>query len=145
MSKLKSLYADLIIDHNKNPRNIGVIDNFTHTAIGNNTLCGDKITIFLNIQNNVVIDIKFEGSGCAIFVASASMMTQHLKGKSVQECETIFEQFQNLVTVDVANANLGKLQAFAGVKEYPVRVKCVTLPWRTLISALAQPSSVSTK
>ena len=131
MSELSELYQQVILDHNKKPRNFRKIEPATHTAEGHNPLCGDQLTIYLDMANDEVHDVSFEGSGCAISKASASMMTQAVKGKSKQHAEQLFKEFHSMVTGELdedVDSELGNLQIFAGVKEFPVRVKCATLP-----------------
>lgn len=139
--QLQDLYQEVIIDHNNNPRNFHEMVNPTCQAQGFNPLCGDKVRIFLKIDNNIIEDISFSGSGCAISQASASLMSEALKGKTIDEAKAWFENFHKMLTV--ANASqthysLGKLAALAGVKEFPARVKCATLAWHTLEDALSQ-------
>ena len=140
MSDLGELYQDLIVDHSKHPRNFGKIDPADHQATGYNPLCGDKVTVYLKIENGVVSDVRFEGVGCAISTASASLMTERLKGKTEAEAQKLFESFHSLVTegkLDPAlMEQLGKLKVFSGVKDYPLRVKCATLSWHTFRAAL---------
>ncbi len=141
MSDLGDLYQELILDHNKRPRNFHRLDAANRTAEGHNPLCGDKVTIYLDLRGEVVRDIGFEGSGCAISKASASMMTEALKGRTRPEAEALFEVFHRLVTGqdDVAGPGapeLGKLAVFSGVREFPVRVKCASLAWHTFRAAL---------
>lgn len=140
MSDLGDLYQDLIVDHSKHPRNFGKLEPADHQATGYNPLCGDKVTVYLKLANGVVSDVRFEGVGCAISTASASLMTERIKGKTLAEAEALFEKFHELVTAGkpdpAAKEQLGKLQAFAGVKDYPVRVKCATLAWHTFRAAL---------
>jgi len=140
MSDLRELYQEVILDHYKRPRNCRRPDDANKHADGFNPLCGDKVTVFVRVEDGVVQDIAFQGSGCAISTASASMMTESLKGKSEAEVARIFARFHDLVTgkspADGDNAGLGKLQVFAGVREYPVRVKCATLAWHTMRAAL---------
>ena len=147
MSELSELYQQVILDHNKKPRNFRKIEPATHTAEGHNPLCGDQLTIYLDLENDEVKDVSFEGSGCAISKASASMMTQAVKGKSKQEAEELFKGFHEMVTSDEDPQveSLGNLRIFEGVREFPVRVKCATLPWHTLHAALHQQESVSTE
>jgi nitrogen fixation NifU-like protein len=147
MSELSELYQQVILDHNKKPRNFRKIETPTHTAEGYNPLCGDQLTIYLDLENDQVADVSFEGSGCAISKASASMMTQAVKGKSKQEAEELFKGFHTMVTgdEDVSDDELGNLKIFEGVREFPVRVKCATLPWHTLHAALNQQETVSTE
>ena len=140
MFELKDLYQELIVDHNRSPRNFRRIEGATRTAEGYNPLCGDKLTVYLTLDDDdVITDVSFEGTGCAISVASASLMTQQLKGKSVREAEELFDSFHDLLTVKDARPDtqrLGKLAALAGVRDYPSRIKCATLCWHTLRSAL---------
>ena len=149
MSELSELYQQVILDHNKKPRNFRKIEMPTHTAEGHNPLCGDQLTIYLDVENNEVRDVSFEGSGCAISKASASMMTQAVKGKTRHQVEELFKEFHEMVTADSdqseSDSGLGNLRIFAGVREFPVRVKCATLPWHTLHAALNKRESVSTE
>lgn len=148
MSDLRELYQEVIIDHSRHPRNFHQIENSSHHAEGFNRLCGDKLTLYIQLENNVIKDVSFIGSGCAISTASASLMTEHLKGKTATEAEIIFQQFHQLLTTETNNTEkLGKLTVLAGVREYPSRVKCATLAWHTLHAALAndtQPVSTET-
>ncbi len=141
MADLRELYQEVILDHHKRPRNCRKPDDANMHADGFNPLCGDKVSVFVLIEDGVVRDIAFQGSGCAISTASASMMTESLKGKSEAEVAQIFECFHDLVTgktpIDGDNSGLGKLAVFAGVRDYPVRVKCATLAWHTMRAALA--------
>ena len=137
MSDLGDLYQELILDHNKTPRNFRVMPTADRRAEGNNPLCGDHFTIYLSLDGDTIRDISFEGAGCAISKASASMMTQALKGKTRAEAQKLFDGFHSLVTGHPsAGSELGKLTVFSGVSEFPVRVKCATLAWHTLLSAL---------
>ncbi len=139
MFDIKDLYQEIIVDHNRNPRNFGKLDDANKTLEGFNPLCGDKLTLYLKTNNNKIEDISFDGSGCAISVASASLMTDAMKGKTLDEAETLFDQFHNLITTDnndIDMEQLGKLAALAGVKDYPARVKCASLCWHTLHSAI---------
>ncbi|MEE2679710.1 MAG: SUF system NifU family Fe-S cluster assembly protein [Myxococcota bacterium] len=145
MSELRELYQTLILDHNKNPRNFGVLENPSHSADGDNPLCGDVIHVTLRVEDDVVQDLRFEGAGCAISTASASLMTQAVKDRPVSEALALFEGFQELVTTDTPpeGTQFGKLAVFAGVREFPVRVKCATLPWHTLKNALKGSKDVA--
>lgn len=138
--ELKELYQQVILDHNKSPRNFRKIDNPSAFAEGYNPLCGDRIDIYLKFDDDHISDISFQGSGCAISKASASLMTSMLKGKSKKEAEELFNRFHNLVTDKLGdNPNiddLGKLAVFAGVRDFPARVKCASLAWHTLMNAL---------
>ncbi len=140
MSKLRDLYQEVIFDHYKSPRNHHALAHHTHVAHGDNVLCGDQVTVYLQIDGDLIADVSFEGSGCAISTASASLMTEALKGKTVAEAGQIFQKFHHLVTDADADAepdpDLGKLEVLAGVREFPARVKCATLAWHTLQSAL---------
>ncbi len=140
MSDLRELYQEVILDHHKKPRNFRKLEDANNKAEGFNPLCGDKITLFLKVENGVIRDVGFVGSGCAISTASASMMTESLKGKTEAEIESLFERFHDLVTgktpPEADLEALGKLAVFAGVRDYPVRVKCATLCWHTLRAAL---------
>jgi nitrogen fixation NifU-like protein len=140
MADLRELYQEVILDHHKRPRNCRKPDDANKQADGFNPLCGDKVSVFVRMEDGVVRDIAFQGSGCAISTASASIMTESLKGKSEAEVAQIFERFHDLVTgktpIDGDNSGLGKLAVFAGVRDYPVRVKCATLAWHTMRAAL---------
>jgi nitrogen fixation NifU-like protein len=140
MSELRELYQSVILDHNKKPRNFGEIEDPDRSADGDNPLCGDKIHVTVALDDGTVRDVRFTGSGCAISTASASLMTEAVKGRSLDEVQKLFEGFHELVTapksVEVDAAELGKLAVFAGVREFPVRVKCATLAWHTLRAAL---------
>jgi len=138
MSELTDLYQEVILDHNKRPRNFQKLADANRTAEGFNPLCGDQIQLYVKVEDGVIRDIGFQGSGCAISKASASLMTSTLKGKSEQEAAGLFERFHRLVTED-AGADpqaLGKLAVFSGVREFPARVKCASLAWHTLRAAL---------
>lgn len=149
MSGLRELYQEVIVDHSKHPRNFGLLPDANHIKDGFNPLCGDKLTISLYEKNGIVEKLHFEGSGCAISVASASLMTEALQGKSVNEIDAIFNDFHHLVTVghnEELENKLGKLAVLAGVAEYPARVKCATLAWHTVKAAIADdPQPVSTE
>ena len=145
MSDLDELYLEVIIDHNKNPRNNERLENHTHEAKGDNPLCGDQISIQLIMKEDKVSDVKFTGSGCAISTASASILTEEIKGKSKKEIEKLFNGFHNLVTGNDENTNLGKLSIFEGVKKYPARVKCATLSWHALMAAIEGNEEATTE
>ena len=146
MNDFDDLYMEVILDHNKNPRNKGNINEHTNHADGHNPLCGDKISLDLIIEDNIVNEIKFTGSGCAISTASSSILTEAIIGKEISEIRHLFEEFHELVTTDkVERNNLGKLSVFEGVKKYPARVKCATLAWHTLIAAIDGDEEVSTE
>ena len=139
MSELRELYEEVILDHNRNPQNFGRRpEPCSHSARGNNPLCGDVVQVHLAVEDGVIADAAFEGEGCAISTASASMMTQAVKGKRVEEATKLFERMRSLLTTGEGPAagDLGKLAVLGGVKEFPMRVKCATLPWHTLIAAL---------
>jgi nitrogen fixation protein NifU and related proteins len=140
MADLRDLYQEVILDHHKKPRNFHKLEHANRQADGYNPLCGDKLSVYIQVENGVVKDIAFVGAGCAISTASASMMTESLKGKSETEVKAIFERFHQLVTnhnePTPDPATLGKLAVFSGIREYPVRVKCATLAWHTMRAAL---------
>ncbi len=140
MTDLRELYQELILDHNKRPRNRRKLDGPDRQAEGYNPLCGDRVTIFLKLDNDVVSEVSFEGSGCAISTASASLMTECLQGKTVEQAKAVFDRFRILVTGEQGasdgDGGLGKLEVFSGVSRYPARVKCATLAWHTLCAAL---------
>jgi nitrogen fixation NifU-like protein len=149
MSELSELYQQVILDHNKKPRNFRKLDTANHSAEGYNPLCGDHLTVYMDLENDLVKDVGFEGSGCAISKASASMMTQAVKGKSKEQAETLFKEFHSMVTGELdeesEGTSLGNLKIFAGVREFPVRVKCATLPWHTMHAALNKQDQISTE
>jgi len=155
MSELSELYQQVILDHNKKPRNFRKLETANHTAEGFNPLCGDQLTVYLNLEDDAVKDITFEGSGCAISKAAASMMTQAVKGKSKQEAEKLFSEFHGMVTGNEEvtedlddeheRGRLGNLRVFSGVREFPVRVKCATLAWHTMHAALNNLETTSTE
>ncbi len=136
-SELRDLYQQVILDHNRKPRNFRTLANPSRAAEGYNPLCGDRLTVELTLEGEVIRDIGFQGSGCAISNASASMMTADLKGKTVTEAEEAFERFRAMLTENGPDAELGKLGVFAGVREFPSRIKCATLAWHTVHAALA--------
>lgn len=149
MPDLRELYQEVIIDHSKHPRNFHDMTNANRHAEGFNRLCGDRLTLYLLMENGVIKDVSFKGVGCAISTASASLMTETLKGKTEKEAETLFEHFHQLLTTESGpDEKLGKLAVLSGVREYPSRVKCATLAWHTLHAALAnvqQPVSTEDK
>ncbi|HEV2764007.1 MAG TPA: SUF system NifU family Fe-S cluster assembly protein [Pyrinomonadaceae bacterium] len=149
MSELSELYQQVILDHNKKPRNFRKLETANAHAEGFNPLCGDQLTVYLEMDAGRVNEVSFEGSGCAISKASASMMTQSVKGKTREEAETLFREFHGMVTGEFDEAsgpnNLGRLTIFAGVRDYPARVKCASLPWHTLRAALAGEQSATTE
>jgi len=139
VTDLQDLYQELILDHGSRPRNLKKLANANHTAEGYNPLCGDKVKVYVNLDGEVVKDISFEGAGCAISTASASIMTETLKGKTRAEADALFEMFHDLVTGQerkLDSPELGKLAVFSGVSEFPMRVKCATLSWHTLRAAI---------
>ena len=149
MSELSELYQQVILDHNKKPRNFRKLERANHSAEGFNPLCGDHLTIYIDLEDNSLKEIAFEGSGCAISKAAASMMTQAVKGKSREQVEELFNDFHSMVTgesdEETEENKLGNLRIFAGVREFPVRVKCATLPWHTLHAALNNEQHASTE
>jgi nitrogen fixation NifU-like protein len=153
MSDLRDLYQEVILDHNRHPRNFGALDSADRKVDGHNPLCGDKITLFLRVDGDRIADVSFVGAGCAISKASASLMTDAVKGKTIQEAAALFESFHQMVMSGADGptdpdllGRVGKLAVFLGVSEYPTRVKCATLAWHTLNAALAaSESTVSTE
>jgi len=140
MDDLRNLYQEVIFDHNRNPRNFHAMADANRKADGFNPLCGDQLTVYMKLNDaGVIEEVSFEGKGCAISTASASIMTETLKGKTEAEAEQLFRAFQDIATgkADAGGANLGKLQVLAGVRDYPARVKCATLAWHTVHAALA--------
>lgn len=140
MSDLTDLYQEMILDHGKRPRNFGKLPDANREAEGHNPLCGDECRIYLDVEDDRLAGVRFEGQGCAISTASASLMTEAVKGLSLEEAKALFEKLHDLVTKDEAEAGadtrLGKLAVFAGVRNYPLRVKCATLAWHTLLAAI---------
>ena len=147
MSDLSELYQEVILDHNKRPRNFRQLEDASHRAEGYNPLCGDRLNLFLRVDGEKIADVGFQGSGCAISKASASLMTDSLKGLTVAEARDLFERFHRMVTTppDKPVADLGKLSVLAGVREFPVRVKCASLAWHTLKAALDRAGKASTE
>ena len=149
MSELSDLYQEVILEHNKNPRNFREISDADQYADGKNPLCGDALRVYVAMDGDTITDVAFKGSGCAISKASASMMTQSIKGKTKAEAEHIFEEFHNMVTgeldIETDENELGKLKIFSGVLEFPARVKCASLSWHTLNAALKGENVVSTE
>lgn len=141
LNELDELYKQVILDHNKNPRNFGVLENANSHAKGHNPLCGDQVDLYLIIDNGIIKDVKFNGSGCAISKASASIMTSLIKGKTIEEAKQLFDEFHNIITTDpeaeIDTSELGKLEVFCGVREFPARIKCASLPWHTLAQAIS--------
>ena len=140
---LRELYQEVIVDHNKNPRNFHAMTGDCRCVEGFNPLCGDKLSLYLKVEDNVILDASFKGRGCAISTASASLMTDALKGLSTEQAKELFERFHKMVTDDSAEApqDIDKLAVLAGVKDYPARVKCATLAWHTLVAALEQQTN----
>jgi nitrogen fixation NifU-like protein len=140
MSELRELYQEVILDHNRKPRNFRKLEGANRNAEGHNPLCGDRVTVYLNVDGDTVRDVSFEGVGCAISTASASLMTESVKGKRLDDALALFDGFHEMVTSDPHNmpetGRLGKLAAFAGVCEFPLRVKCATLAWHTMKAAI---------
>jgi nitrogen fixation protein NifU and related proteins len=152
VSDLRELYQDMILDHTRRPRNFGPLPEANRRAEGHNPLCGDRATVLVRLEGDKVADVRFQGAGCSISTASASMMTESIKGKTRAEAEKLFDRFHQLITSDPTRAaqnaapELGKLAVFSGVCEFPVRVKCASLAWHTLKAALAgEDTSVSTE
>jgi nitrogen fixation NifU-like protein len=143
-TELDELYKQVILDHNKNPKNFGILEQYSHHADGHNPLCGDQINLTLVIENGIITDIKFNGSGCAISKASASIMTTMVKGKTLEEAKLLFDDFHEIVTKDIEQdideVSLGKLAVFCGVREFPARIKCASLAWHTLNKAMNDQS-----
>jgi len=138
MSDLRELYQQVILDHNKHPRNFGELDGADRHADGYNPLCGDRLTLYMNLEGNVITEVSFVGSGCAISKASASLMTDAVKGKTLAEAQRLFAAFHSMITGSETSSNLdilGKLAVLAGVRDYPTRIKCASLAWHTLRAA----------
>ena len=146
MSELRDLYQETILDHGKRPRNYRSQEGGAQCAEGHNPLCGDRITVFVRTDGEIIKDVSFQGTGCAISTASASMMTEALRGKTLDEARALFERFRELVAVGGEATEIGKLKVFKGVGEFPMRVKCATLAWHTLRAALeSDDASVTTE
>ena len=148
MTELSALYQDVILEHNRSPRNFRRMEDADRHAEGRNPLCGDQITVWLKLDGDVITDVSFHGSGCAISKASASLMTGAVKGKTRAEVDRLFDRFHGVVTGkpgSVQGAELGKLAVFSGISAFPVRVKCATLPWHALKAALERAEQVSTE
>ncbi len=146
MFDLADLYQQLILDHNRSPRNQGRLDDAVRRSEGYNPLCGDRVMVYLALDGEMISDVAFEGAGCAISTAAASLMTESVKGKTLSEATALFERFREMVTgdADPGDESLGKLEAFAGVRNYPARVKCATLAWHTLKAAIDTEHKVVT-
>jgi nitrogen fixation NifU-like protein len=148
MNDLRDLYQEVILDHNRRPRNFGPLPGANRRAEGHNPLCGDRVTVYLDLADGRIQDIAFQGSGCAISTASASLMTEALRGLTLEDARGLFKGFHDLVTLGAAEGSpeMGKLAVFTGVREYPMRVKCATLAWHALMAALdAQDLPVTTE
>lgn len=145
MSDLRDLYQSVILDHNKHPRNFGALEAPTAEADGHNPLCGDQLHLGLRVEDGRITDVCFQGEGCAISTASASVMTETIKGRTVDEVRALFTSFHDLVTGKGPGGDVGKLAVFAGVAEFPVRVKCATLCWHTLMAALDGDGAATTE
>ena len=147
MSELTDLYQEVILDHNRRPRNFHALANASHRAEGYNPLCGDRLTLYLSVSEGVITEAAFEGAGCAISKASASMMTEPLKGKTLAEADALFQRFHRMVTTppDQPVEDMGKLSSLAGVREFPIRVKCASLAWHTFKAALANDQQATTE
>jgi nitrogen fixation NifU-like protein len=147
MSELTDLYQEVILDHNRRPRNFHALANASHRAEGYNPLCGDRLTLYLSVSEGVITEAAFEGAGCAISKASASMMTETLKGKTLAEADALFRRFHRMVTTppDQPVEDMGKLSSLAGVREFPIRVKCASLAWHTFKAALANDQQATTE
>ncbi len=150
MSNERALYQQVILDHNKSPRNFGVMEDPDFEAEGYNALCGDQFRVYLKMNDGTIEEVQFDGSGCAISKSSASIMTTLLKGKTREEAELLFDNFKDMITSDPGTSfdakDLGKLVVFGGVREFPIRVKCATLAWHTLLAALkGEADTVSTE
>lgn len=150
MTSSRALYEKVILDHNKKPRNFGRLENADHEAEGYNALCGDQFTVFLKMDGDTIDEVQFDGAGCAISKSSASVMTTLLKGHSVDEARATFKRFHDMITSDhdaeLDEKELGKLMVFSGVREYPVRIKCATLAWHTMLAALeGKKEAISTE
>ncbi len=147
-AELRELYQSVILDHNKAPRNFGELAAANRSAAGVNPLCGDQLTVYLSIEGDVVADVGFQGTGCAISMASASLMTESVKGKKIDAVERLFDGFHGMVTTnprtEIPNERLGKLTVFGGVREFPMRVKCATLAWHAMREALHSTGETAT-
>ena len=142
---VKQLYQDIILEHGKSPKNFGKLDGYSHRAKRHNPLCGDQISIQIIMEGEEITDVKFTGTGCAISTASASILTESIKGKNKNEIERIFENFHDLVTGNETEEDLGKLAIFEGVQKYPVRIKCAILSWHALMAAIKGEKETTTE
>ncbi len=147
MSDLNDLYQEVILDHNRRPRNFHVLANASHSAEGYNPLCGDRLMLYLKLADGRIEDVSFQGAGCAISKASASMMTDVLKGRTIAEANALFDRFHRMVTTppDQGVEDMGKLSSLAGVREFPIRIKCASLAWHTLKAAMKNEHRISTE
>jgi len=147
MSDLNDLYQEVILDHNRRPRNFHVLANASHSAEGYNPLCGDRLMLYLKVADGRIEDVSFQGAGCAISKASASMMTDVLKGRTIAEANALFDRFHRMVTTppDQGVEDMGKLSSLAGVREFPIRIKCASLAWHTLKAAMKNEHRISTE
>lgn len=145
MARLSALYQDMILDHNRAPQNYRPMENANRKVEGNNPLCGDRLTVWLRMEDDVIADATFQGLGCAISMASASLMTSAVKGKTRAEAEALFDRFRRMITGPVEQSeqeSLGKLAVFSGVSEFPIKVKCASLSWHAMKAALDEPDAV---
>jgi len=145
MSDLSDLYQEVILDHNKRPRNFRAIASPSHHAEGYNPLCGDRLNLYVQVDGNVITDVAFQGSGCAISKASASLLTEALVGKTRWEVQTIFKAVRDMITTGRMDSDLGKIVALAGVHKFPERIKCAVLPWHAVLAAVGGAGTVSTE
>jgi nitrogen fixation NifU-like protein len=147
MSDLNDLYQEVILDHNRRPRNFHVLADASHSAEGYNPLCGDRLTLYLKLADGRIEDVSFQGAGCAISKASASMMTDVLKGRTIAEADALFDRFHRMVTTPPEQGveDMGKLSSLAGVREFPIRIKCASLAWHTLKAAMKNEHRISTE
>jgi len=147
MSELSDLYQEVILDHNRRPRNYGTLDHPNRQAKGHNPLCGDRLALALRLEGDRIADVRFEGSGCAISRASASLMTEAIQGRTIDEVLSLFDRFHAMITAPLESVagdeSLGKLNVLGGVREFPVRIKCASLPWHTLKAAIMSPDRVA--
>jgi len=143
MSELSDLYQEVILDHSRKPRNFRILPDANHSAEGKNPLCGDQFTIYVNVENDRIKEITFQGSGCAISKAAASIMTDQLRGKTIAEAQSQFAEYQKMVTTgEVDKEKIGKLGVFAGVHQFPMRVKCAVLPWHAMLASLKDGAKI---
>ena len=145
MADLRELYVEMVTDHARKPRHRGTVDPCDHTGHGNNPLCGDVVVVTIAVNGDTIKEVKFDGEGCAISTASADLMADAIQGKTVEEARELFREFHACITEDGSAEGLGKLAVFEGVREFPLRVKCATLVWHTLMAALDDSKEVSTE